>query len=135
VPDQRYTRKIAMTKLFLIALAGAVGTLARYGLTLGCTRLFGDRMPVGTLLVNLVGCALFGFVLALFRDRARLGPESATVLLVGFMGAFTTFSSFVSDSHALWTDRPALAVANVVVQNLVGFGCFVLGQNLGRAGW
>jgi fluoride exporter len=135
VREQRYTRENAMTKLFLIALAGAAGTLARYGLTLGCARLFGERVPVGTLFVNLVGCALFGFVLALFRDRARLGPESATVLLVGFMGAFTTFSSFVSDSHALWTDRPLLAVANVVFQNLVGLACFVLGQSFGRAGW
>jgi fluoride exporter len=124
-----------MTKLLLIALAGAAGTVARYGLTLGCTRLFGDRVPAGTLVVNLLGCALFGLVLALFRDRARLGPEAATVLLVGFMGAFTTFSSFVADSHALWADRPALAVANVVVQNVVGLVCFVLGQSLGRGEW
>jgi fluoride exporter len=125
-----------MTKLVLIAVAGMVGTLARYGLTVGLARLLGDRFPVGTLVVNLVGCALFGLVLALFRDRARLGPEAATVLLVGFMGAFTTFSSFVADTHGLWaSDRPLLALANVVVQNVIGVGCFVLGQSLGRGQW
>jgi CrcB protein len=123
-----------MTKLLLIAFAGAAGTLARYGLTLGVTRLLGDRVPLGTLAVNLAGCAMFGLVLALFRDRARLGPEATTVVLVGFMGAFTTFSSFVADSHALWADRPGLAVANVVVQNVAGLLCFVLGLSVGRGG-
>jgi fluoride exporter len=125
-----------MTKLLLIALAGALGTLARYGLTLGLSRAWGDRFPWGTLTVNLVGCALFGFVLALFRERARIGPEAATVLLVGFMGAFTTFSSFVADGHALWVaDRPLAAVANVLVQNVAGFAFFALGIGLGRGGW
>jgi CrcB protein len=125
-----------MSKLVLIAFAGALGTLARYGLTLGLARAFGDRFPWGTVAVNLLGCALFGLVLALVRDRARLGPEAATVLLVGFMGAFTTFSSFVADSHALWAaGRPALFLANVAGQNVAGFACFLLGGGLGRGGW
>jgi CrcB protein len=124
-----------MTKLVLIAIAGAVGTLARYGLTLGMVRLFGDRFPLGTLAVNVIGCGLFGLVLALMRDRARISPEAATVLLVGFMGAFTTFSSFVADTHALFLGRPLLAVANVLVQNLAGLGCFLVGTSLGRGQW
>jgi fluoride exporter len=125
-----------MTKLVLLAAAGAAGTLARYGLSLGLARLLGDRFPFGTLGVNVIGCALFGLVLALFRDRARIGPEAATVLLVGFMGAFTTFSSFVADSHALWeSERPVLAVANVLFQNAAGLSCFLLGRSLGRWEW
>lgn len=125
-----------MTKLLLLAAAGAVGTLARYGLALGLTRLLGDRFPWGTLAVNLVGCTLFGVVLALLRDRARIGPETAGVLLVGFMGAFTTFSSFVADTHALWaTERPLLAVANVALQNVAGLICLLVGQSLGRWEW
>jgi CrcB protein len=125
-----------MTKLLLIALAGGIGTLARYGLSVGLARALADRFPAGTLVVNLLGCALFGFVLALVRDRARLGPEAGTILLVGFMGGFTTFSSFVADSHALWAaGRPFVAAANVLVQNAVGLACFVLGAGLGRGGW
>jgi fluoride exporter len=125
-----------MLKLVLLAAAGAAGTLARYGLSLGLARLLGDRFPFGTLAVNVLGCAMFGFVLALFRDRARIGPETVTVLLVGFMGAFTTFSSFVADSQGLWAaERPVLAVANVLLQNAAGFGCFLLGRSLGRWEW
>lgn len=125
-----------MTKLLLIALAGAVGTLARYGVTLGLARAIGDRFPWGTFAVNLLGCALFGLVLALVRDRAKLGPEAGTVLLVGFMGGFTTFSSFVADSQSLWASgRPLVAVANVLGQNALGLVGFLLGGSLGRGGW
>ena len=83
-----------MLKLLALAAAGAAGTLARYGLSGWIQRLARETFPYGTLAVNLTGCFLIGVVMALVRDRQLLSPEARTVLVVGFLGGFTTFSAF-----------------------------------------
>jgi CrcB protein len=83
-----------MLKLLALAAAGAAGTLARYGLSGWVQRLARETFPFGTLAVNLAGCFAIGVVMALVRDRQLLSPEARTVLVVGFLGGFTTFSAF-----------------------------------------
>src|SRR5262245_3185254 len=86
--------------LLLLAGAGVVGTLARFALSLWTNRMFGERFPWGTLAVNLLGCLLFGFVWAVGFERRWISDETRAVLLTGFMGAFTTFSTFAFDTHS-----------------------------------
>ena len=93
----------------------------------------GAGFPYGTLVVNILGCFLFGLVWALAAERMAIGPEARTILLVGFLGSFTTFSTFIFESHWLLADaRWVWAVANLVAMNVVGLGLFVAGLALGR---
>lgn len=120
-------------QLSLVALAGAVGTLARYGLAAAVQRLGGPAFPWGTLAVNLVGCLLFGLVVALSEGRAIISPQARLVLLTGFMGALTTFSTFAFDTTQLAQQSGwALAAANVVVQNSLGVAAILAGMAAGQ---
>lgn len=81
-------------KTFLIALFGAIGTLARYGLQ-GVVQLrMGSVFPFGTLLVNLSGCFLLGLILQLMLNRMLVSADMRMAIAVGFFGGYTTFSSF-----------------------------------------
>jgi CrcB protein len=122
-----------LSKLLLIAMAGAAGTLARYGLTGAVQRWAGEGFPWGTAAVNVLGCFLFGAVWALAGSRLPFGAETRAVLLVGFMGAFTTFSTLMAETGTLLTETGwPHALGNVLLQNTAGIGCFFLGLFVGR---
>lgn len=81
-------------KIFLIALFGAIGTLARYGLQ-GLVQLrMGSGFPYGTLLINLSGCLLLGFIGQITLNRMLISADMRMAIAVGFFGGYTTFSSF-----------------------------------------
>jgi len=81
-------------KIFLIALFGAIGTLARYGLQ-GVVQLrMGSGFPYGTLLINLTGCLLLGFIGQITLNRMLISADMRMAIAVGFFGGYTTFSSF-----------------------------------------
>ncbi len=120
-------------KIMLLALAGALGTVARALVVLLTQKLTGPRFPWGTVAVNLSGCLLFGLLWTLAEERGRIGPELRTIALVGFMGAYTTFSSFVNDSVGLaQAGRTGAALFNVGLQNVLGVACFLLGAFVAR---
>jgi len=120
--------------LALLALAGACGTLARYGLQGLAQSLRLGSFPWGTLAVNSLGCFAFGVVWALGGERAALSSEARVTLLVGFMGAFTTWSSYVFETSQMLRDAQWLAAAgNALGQHAAGFVLFFLGLALGRA--
>ena len=122
-----------LEKLGLIALAGAVGTLARYWLSGVVYDLFGRDFPWGTAAVNILGCFLFGLVWELGEDRMLMRTEARVVFLTGFMGAFTTFSTFIFESGGFLEDGRYLpALANVAFQTIVGFAALFGGLMLGR---
>jgi len=81
-------------KIFLIALFGAIGTLARYGLQGVVQVRMGSMFPYGTLLVNLTGCLLLGFIGQLTLNRMLVSADMRMAIAVGFFGGYTTFSSF-----------------------------------------
>lgn len=83
-----------MSRLITLAIAGALGTLARYWLSGLVQRHTRETFPAGTLVVNLVGCFFIGLVMALVREQQLLGPEARVVIVVGLLGGFTTFSAF-----------------------------------------
>jgi len=120
-------------KLVLIALAGAAGTLARYFLRGLVQRLYGGAFPWGTFAVNISGTFLFGFVWSLAEERLVISGEARAVVLVGFMGAFTTFSTFMFETGELLRDSQfALAFGNIALQNVVGIIFLILGLAAGR---
>ena len=80
-------------EILWIALAGALGTLARYGLGGAVQTVLGQNFPWGTLVVNAIGCLLFGLVWTLAEERLLISGHLRFIVLVGFMGAFTTFST------------------------------------------
>ena len=121
------------TNLLWLALAGAAGTLARYGLQGLVQSATGASFPWGTFAVNALGCFVFGIVWALGGERAILSPGVRSVILVGFMGAFTTFSSLAAESGRLLGDAEwALGLGNVLLHNVTGIGLFYAGLAFGR---
>lgn len=122
-----------LEKLGLIALAGAAGTLARYWLSGLVYDLVGREFPWGTAAVNILGCFLFGLVWELGGERMIIRNETRAIILTGFMGAFTTFSTFIFESGAFLEDGRVLpALANVGFQTVVGFAALFGGLMLGR---
>src|ERR1700687_5392745 len=95
---------LAMQKVLLIGLAGFIGTLARYGLSGMVARRFGETFPAGTLVVNIVGCFLAGLLFYLLQERNLVSPATRTVVMIGFLGGFTTFSSFGLQTFTLLRD-------------------------------
>lgn len=90
-----------MNYLLFVALGGATGAVARYGLSRWVHSLWQGGWPLGTLLVNLSGCAAIGVVFVLV-ERSALHPDWRGVLMVGFLGAFTTYSTFSLEALQLW---------------------------------
>ncbi|MDG4477064.1 fluoride efflux transporter FluC [Thiovibrio frasassiensis] len=120
-------------KLFFLAVAGACGTLARYGLSGLVQRVAGTGFPWGTVSVNALGCLLFGLVWTLTSERFPGTGELRIVLLTGFLGAFTTFSTYMAETGNLLADGEQMyAIGNILLQNGVGVVLFFVGMALGR---
>jgi CrcB protein len=120
-------------KLALLALAGALGTLARYGLGGLVQRLRDGEFPLGTLAVNCTGCFLFGVVWSLAEERMLIRGETRAIVLIGFMGAFTTYSTYAFETAEMLRDSEWwLAAANLALQNVLGITCVFLGLAAGR---
>ena len=116
------------TPILLVALGGALGAVARFLVATGFARKVGVDWPWGTLFINVSGCFLIA-VLA-----ARLSSESLRYLLpIGFVGAYTTFSTFEYETMRLVQQgRPAGALAYVLGSNLLGFAAVLLGNWVAR---
>jgi len=91
-----------MKYLLFVALGGASGAVARYVLANWVHGLWEGRLPLGTLLVNMVGSFAIGIVYVLIVERQLIHPDWRGVLMVGFLGAFTTFSTFSLETISLW---------------------------------
>lgn len=117
-----------------MALAGAAGALARYGTSSFVQRLSGHAFPWGTFVVNIIGCFLFGFLWALIEQRQASLGHLRLAVLVGFLGSFTTFSSFAHDTGALLRGAEWMAAAaNIVGQNALGLLALFAGIAVARA--
>lgn len=121
-----------MVKWFSLTLGGIAGTFARYFLSGAVYQVFGANFPYGTLAVNLIGCFLIGFLAALSEEKFLLDSNARILLMVGFCGAFTTFSTFMLETANLIKEGETLrALANVTASVVIGFLFFKLGVILG----
>lgn len=124
---------MTLLKLLMIALGGAAGTLARYattGVLLGVTQR--TLFPWGTLAVNAVGCLVIGYLHGLYSTYRPLSNEYLAIT-VGFLGGYTTFSTFGLETMNFLHDAQYLrAVANVLLNNIGGLAMVMLGYGIQR---
>lgn len=122
-----------MNRFLFIAVGAALGANARYLVGLWASNRFDAAFPYGTFIVNITGSLLLGFIVTLATERLTISPETRLLLAVGFLGSYTTFSSFTVESvnllrnSGLW---PGLI--NIIGTNLIGLICVVLGIYLAR---
>ena len=122
-----------MRKFLAIAAGSLTGGFARYYLAGFVYRIFGASFPYGTLAVNLVGCFLIGLLSCFAEKKFLIGPETKLLLMVGFCGAFTTFSTFMLETSNLMKDGEMWrAFLNVIFSVVIGFFIFRLGVLLGE---
>ena len=122
-----------MITLLAIALGGAVGTLMRYGMTLGIGLLWPGIFPLATFCINLLGCLAIGVVYGLWLNRPELSPLLQQSLMVGFLGGFTTFSSFSLDAlRLLENDQSFMALIYVLLSVCLGLTATWAGLSLTR---
>ena len=123
-----------MTSFFWVGAGAILGANARYLIGLWAGGRFGIGFPYGTLLVNLTGSLILGFVVAMVSGRLNIPAEVRLFLSVGFLGSYTTFSSFSVESVLLLEgDSIWLGLFNILGNNLGGITCALLGVLLARA--
>jgi fluoride exporter len=117
-----------------IAVAGAVGALARYGLEGFVSRRAPGAFPWGTFAVNVTGSFVLGFVFTLMTEQLTVAPWVRGAVTIGFVGAYTTFSTFSFETYRLVEDGAVgIAAANAFASLAAGLGAVYLGVVTGRA--
>ena len=120
-------------KLVAVMLGGAFGAAARFWLSALPHRYFKGDFPIGTLLVNVLGCMLIG-VLFVSAEKQRLSPTLQPLLITGFLGALTTFSTFGLDQLILYEKgRSGVAITYLLLSIILGLSAVFAGAALARS--
>lgn len=123
-----------MSKYLLIAGFGAAGAVSRYAVDSWVSEITGGQMPWGTLTVNVLGAFLLGVLVAVTTERLLLDQNWRIGLGIGFLGSFTTFSTYAYESVRLAEDSAwALTLANVFGMVVLGLTAAIAGLAVGRA--
>ncbi|MGB5339804.1 MAG: fluoride efflux transporter CrcB, partial [Gammaproteobacteria bacterium] len=119
---------VHMTQVLAIAAGGALGALLRYWTSLAVHSKFGAGFPYGTLVVNVLGSLLMGFLYIWLIDRMTAGPALRAFLLIGVLGAFTTFSTFsIETLNLMESGQTGRAMINVLASVTVCIAAAGLG--------
>lgn len=122
-----------VTKIFSIAAGGALGAVARYLINISPLARVFDKFPFPTFFINITGSFLIGFLLIVLTDKFEIGDNLRMAVIVGFLGAFTTFSTFEMEIYGLAQQKQyATALLYLVLSVVVGFIGVVGGVWLGR---
>ena len=122
-----------MQPVLWVFIGGGLGSLSRYGLTLIMTRYF-PRFPMGTLLANAVACFLLGIFVAL-HFSGQINESRKLMLVTGFCGGLSTFSTFTFESHQLYSKEGwIMLVTNMVLNLVICFLCLLLGLKFANYG-
>ena len=123
-----------MSKYLMIAAGGALGALARFWVAVYVGQRLGTRWPYGTFIVNLSGSFLVGLAMTVLTENTQLSPNWRYLLPIGFIGAYTTFSTFEYETLRALQDGQWLGgAANIVLSVFAGFMMVWLGVVLGKA--
>jgi len=117
----------------MLIVAGGLGTLFRYSLSELIHKMFGSGFPFGTMFVNVLGCFVVGILMAMFESKTHLSNDLKTIVLVGFIGAFTTFSTYIFETQAFMKNADwHFAALNLILQNVIGIACLIAGMKAGE---
>lgn len=120
-------------KYLLILIGGGIGSLARYLVANAIATRMGARFPWGTMAVNVTGCFLIGLIMTVLTERANLHPNWRFALVVGFLGGYTTFSSFEWETYSAVRDGGFwIGLTNVVGSVTLGYAAVWVGALLAR---
>jgi len=120
-------------KYLVVLVGGGAGSLARFVAGSAIASIFGSRFPVGTMVINTTGCFLIGLIMKTLTERWQPHPNWRLALVVGFLGGYTTFSSFEWETFAavrggaLW-----IGLANVLGSVALGYAAVWAGAALAR---
>jgi CrcB protein len=123
-----------MQRILLIGFAGLAGTLGRYFMSGLVARRFGETFPVGTIIINVIGCFLAGLLFYVLQERSLVSETVRLAIMVGFLGGFTTFSAYSLQTFTLFRDGEVfLAFLNLAISNVLGLFMVWLGFVAARA--
>lgn len=118
-----------MKSIVFVGIGGAVGSVMRYILGMVSGHYFKNIFPVATFAINFIGCVLIGMLLGYFGKHEGLNPQLKLLLITGFCGGFTTFSTFAAENVQLMENgNYGMLMANVVGSVVLGMGGVILGM-------
>jgi len=122
-----------MVNVLFIGIGGFVGAVARYGIAVWVGQRWGRSFPLGTFVINVSGSFLIGLLMTLMAERFTENPQWRLLLVVGFLGAYTTFSTFEYETGALLKDGEwTFAMLNIILSVVVGFIALKLGEIIAK---
>jgi CrcB protein len=123
-----------LSRLFIVGAGGFAGAVVRYALGLWVGQRWGRSFPLATFVINVSGSLLIGLLMPLLTERFIVNPHWRLLLVVGFLGAYTTFSTFEYETGGLLKDGEWLfAGLNVVLSVVVGFIALKLGEMIAKS--
>ncbi len=123
-----------MEKIVIIGTGGFLGAITRYWIAVWIGERWGRSFPLGTFIINVTGSLVIGFLMPLLTERFMANPQWRLFLVVGFLGAYTTFSTFEYETGALIRDGEwIIACLNVILSVIVGFIALKLGEAAARS--
>jgi CrcB protein len=123
-----------MASYFLIGIGGFLGAVCRYAVALWIGQRWGRTFPLGTFVVNVSGSFLISLLMSLFTEKYMASPQVRLFLVVGFLGAYTTFSTFEYETGNLLKDGEwSIALANVILSVIAGFVALKLGEIIAKS--
>jgi len=121
-------------KYFVVGVGGFVGSIARFWLATYVGQRMGTRFPYGTFLINASGSFLIGMVMTILTERTHLSPNWRYLIPIGFIGGYTTFSTFEYETlRAIQDGQFNIGLLNIVLSVLVGFLMVWMGAMVGKA--
>ena len=125
-----------MATILAIAVGGGIGSVARYLLTLWCERLLGEDFPYGVFLANIIGSFAIGICFVFLLERAVLPELARSLLMVGFLGGFTTFSAFSLQTISMlqsgrWPEAMIYVFGSVLLSLFGAWAGMFLARQLG----
>ena len=123
-----------LSNYFMIGLGGFLGAIARYIVALWIGQRWGRIFPLGTFVVNVSGCFLISLLMSLFTEKFMVNPQLRLFLVIGFLGAYTTFSTFEYETGNLVKDGEwSIALANVILSVIAGFVSLKFGEFIAKS--
>jgi len=123
-----------LSNFLIIGLGGFLGAIARYMVALWIGQRWGRIFPLGTFAVNVSGSFLISLLMSLFAEKYMVNPQVRLFLVVGFIGAYTTFSTFEYETGNLVKDGEwSIALANVILSVIAGFMALKLGEFIAKS--